>query len=111
MDEQAKRIGVIAGGAGVVFFIFALLMGWLSTGNGSAFSEADGAVLACYSEFLGVGQGRIREVDWGEFAGTVEGRLAPLMHDDFVSVNETTARAAELLVEICLLYTSPSPRD
>jgi len=96
MDEQWKLWGLVAAGIGVV----GLTISFLTSSADGPFDPTSGTVLACYSEFVALGEGRVRRVDWVEFVGTVEGRLEPMVEQGMPDASKTTLKAAQLLVQI-----------
>ncbi len=104
VDDERVKLAAGAGGGILLLFIVLYFIGWLPTGTGTTFNKADGAVLACYSEFSGIDTERVRKIDWIEFSGSVEGRLKPLLTDKAESISEDTTKAAELLIEIAATH-------
>ncbi len=104
MNEDKKKTVAMAAGAIFAGLMLAVWVGWWPTSGGSTFGQADGTVLACYSEFAGIRAERVRKIDWIEFTGTVEGRLRPLLSDETLSIDQTTTKDAELLIEIAATH-------
>ncbi len=99
-----KILGIGAGGTAIVGLIAALAMGWISLpgiGPGGATTDrAKAAIIACNMEIQALGQGPIRQVDWIEFTGTIQGRVAPLLSGSDAITDEQVTKAAKLLMDV-----------
>ena len=99
-----KVLGIGAGGIAIAGLIAAFAMGWISLpgiGSGGATTDrAKAAIIACNMEIQALGQGPIRQIDWIEFTGTVQGRVAPLLTDNDALIDEQVSKAARLLIDV-----------